>query len=238
MRKAVIFDLDDTISDHQYSRRSALTALLEQYPAVMEKNITKLEVIHERHLQANFGDLLAGRIKRSDARRDRMRGFFREIGFPLSEEELTRANGIYRSAYDANRGAVPGIVPIIKALTETMKIAIATNGLVIRQEEKIRWCGLEGQFDAVLISEKVGVKKPHRKIFDAALSALNVSADEAVMFGDSWASDVLGARNAGIPAVWFNRYGETCPEPGSVIEVTSLEPKEDILRMLLGDVAC
>lgn len=234
MRKAVIFDLDDTISDHQHSRRSALTALVEQYPAMMEKDIKRLEVIHERHLQASFSDLLAGRIKRADARRNRIRGLFMEIGLPLSEEELTKANGVYRNAYDTNRRAVPGIVPIIKTLKETMKIAIVTNGLVARQEEKIRLCGLEGQFDAILISEEVGVKKPDRKIFDAALAALKVSASEAVMFGDSWKSDVMGARNAGMDAVWFNRYEEKCPEPGSVVEITSLEPTDELVRLLSG----
>ncbi|MEZ5412779.1 MAG: HAD family hydrolase [Opitutaceae bacterium] len=234
MRKAVLFDLDDTISDHQYSRRSALASLLEHYPGVIERDIKKLELIHERHLQASFDDLLAGTIKRADARRDRIRGLFREIGYPLSEEDLIRANEIYRSAYDAIRRAVPGVVPVINALKETMKIAIVTNGLGMRQEEKIRLCGLEGHFDAIVTSEKVGVKKPHRAIFDAALAALNVSASETVMFGDSWKSDVLGARNAGIHAVWFNRYDETCPDPNLAAEVTSLEPTDTIVSLLKG----
>ncbi len=234
MRKAVIFDLDDTISDHQHSRRSALTALVEHFPVMMEKDVRKLEVIHERHLQVSFDDLLSRRIQRSEARRERMRGLFSEVGLPLSEEELTHADSIYRSAYDTAYRAVPGAVPLIKALKKMMKVAILTNGLVARQESKIRLCGLEGQFDAVVVSEQVGVKKPGLKMFQHALSVLNISADEAVMIGDSWASDVLGANNAGIPAVWFNRYEEQCPEPGLAVEITSLEATENLVRILSG----
>jgi len=232
MRKAVIFDLDDTISDHQHSRRSALKALIGQYPAVSEKDIRKLEVIHERYLQASFGDLLTGKILRSEARRGRMRGLFAEIGLPLSEEELAEADGIYRYAYDTAYRAVPGVVPLIEALKQIMKVAVVTNGLVAGQEKKIRLCGLEGKFDVVVVSEQVGVKKPDRRIFQHALTALNVSADEAVMIGDSWQSDVLGARNAGIPAVWFNRYEEKCPEPGNVVEINRLEPMDALVRIL------
>lgn len=234
IRQAVIFDLDDTISDHQHSRRSALAALVQQYPAMKEKDVRKLEVIHERHLQVSFDDLLARRIQRSEARRERLRGLFAEIGLPLSEQELTQADAIYRSVYDTVYRDVPGAVTLIKALKQMMKVAVLTNGLISQQENKIRLCGLEGQFDAVVVSEQVGVKKPDRKMFQHALTVLNVSADEAVMIGDSWNSDILGARNAGIPAVWFNRYEEKCPEPGLAVEVPSLEPMETLVRILTG----
>ncbi len=218
MRKAILFDLDDTISDHQHSRRSALTALVEHYPAMREKDIKRLEVIHERHLQTNFVELLAGRMQLAEARRNRIRGLFVDVGLPLSDEELTKASGIYRRVYDTAYRAVPGALPLIKALKPLVKIAIVTNGMILKQEEKIRLCGLEAQFEAV--------------VFQHALTALNVSADEAVMIGDSWKSDVLGARNAGINAVWFNRYEEQCPEPGLAVEITSLEPTDHLVRIL------
>jgi len=95
-------------------------------------------------------------------------------------------------------------------------------------------CGLDGIIDLTVISEKAGVKKPNREIFHLALSELKVSAGDAVFLGDSWKNDVLGAGSAGIPAVWFNRYDEVCPEPRSVEEVTSLEPVDRLLRILGG----
>jgi HAD superfamily hydrolase (TIGR01509 family) len=235
MRKAVLFDLDDTIYDHQHSRRSALTSLMEAYPAIAGHTLRKLELIHERHLQTTHSLLLAGQISPAEGAHTRMRLLFSDLGVALSDGELPRVENIYRRAYDGNRRAVPGVIPIISALKQRdMKIAIITNGLVIVQEEKIRFCGLEGKMDAVIISEKVGLKKPHEGIFHLALSELGISAREAVVIGDSWKLDVLGARNAGISAVWFNRYEEKCPEPGSVVEVTSLEPVEHLISILAG----
>ena len=145
---------------------------------------------------------------------------------------MAHADTIYRRAYENSRRAVPGVITIIQALKKTMKIAVVTNGLVVEQDAKIKLCGLEGWFDEIVIAECAVVKKPQKEIFQIALSALEVSPDEAVVIGDSWKLDVLGARNAGIPAVWFNRYEEKCPEPGLAVEITSLEPTENLVRIL------
>lgn len=50
--------------------------------------------------------------------------------------------------------------------------------------------------------------KPHRSIFEAALSSAGVRADEAVMVGDSLKHDVHGALAAGLRAVWLRRAGD------------------------------
>lgn len=232
MRKAVLFDLDDTIFDHQHSRRSALAALIQVCPEMAGQDIRKVEAAHERHLQTTHSMLLAGRISIAEGRRVRMRLLFSDYGVVLSDDRLCEVEGLYRRTYDRNRRAVPGVIPIITALKHTMKLAIITNGLVVEQEEKIRLCGLEGKMDAIVISEKAGLKKPSKEIFHLALSELQAAPSEAIVIGDSWNLDVLGARNAGIPAVWFNRYEAQCPEPGSAVEVTSLEPLDHLLAIL------
>jgi HAD superfamily hydrolase (TIGR01509 family) len=47
-----------------------------------------------------------------------------------------------------------------------------------------------------------GYLKPHVKVFEIALKSLGVTADEAVFVGDNYAADVVGAKGAGIRAVW------------------------------------
>jgi putative hydrolase of the HAD superfamily len=45
------------------------------------------------------------------------------------------------------------------------------------------------------------------------------------MVGDSWAADVIGARAAGIRAIWFNPDRAPSPEPeAGVVELSALEP--------------
>jgi putative hydrolase of the HAD superfamily len=65
--------------------------------------------------------------------------------------------------------------------------------------------GLE--VDAVLTSRAHGKTKPHETIFRRMLELLGVSADEAVMVGDTLADDVEGARAVGMRALLLDRAG-------------------------------
>jgi len=62
--------------------------------------------------------------------------------------------------------------------------------------------GLDGFFGVVAISSDVGYMKPHPKIFEHALDALGVTAEETMMVGDSLRCDVAGAKGMGMVAVW------------------------------------
>lgn len=82
--------------------------------------------------------------------------------------------------------------------------------------------GLLPHFEAFVVSADVGYLKPHRAVFDAALDALGVGAQDAVMVGNDLECDVLGARRAGIKAVWTpyprQRPAPRHPEADAVLE--------------------
>lgn len=63
----------------------------------------------------------------------------------------------------------------------------------------------------VLTSEDAHAYKPHRRIFDLALDQIGLPRDEVLHVGDSYRSDVIGARNAGIRVAWLNRSGRRPP---------------------------
>ncbi len=77
-----------------------------------------------------------------------------------------------------------------------------TNGFTDFQWMNIKVLGIDHYFDTILVSEQEGIKKPHKDIFLRALKALDVSAEESVYIGDHPGNDVLGARGAGMHAVW------------------------------------
>jgi putative hydrolase of the HAD superfamily len=62
--------------------------------------------------------------------------------------------------------------------------------------------GLDGYLQVVTISSNVGYLKPHPRIFQHALDALAVAAEETVMVGDSLRCDVAGAKAVRMVAVW------------------------------------
>jgi putative hydrolase of the HAD superfamily len=57
-------------------------------------------------------------------------------------------------------------------------------------------------FNAILVSEDVGWRKPHVKIFEESLRRLNVKAQEAVYVGDSPLEDIKGAQAVGMKTVF------------------------------------
>lgn len=63
----------------------------------------------------------------------------------------------------------------------------------------------------VIDSHVVGVEKPDPRIFELALSALDLPADRCVYVGDTVYFDVSGARNAGILPLHFDPFG-LCPD--------------------------
>lgn len=99
----------------------------------------------------------------------------------------------------------PDAEPMLAVLSRTYHLALVTNGAGDVQREKLSRTPLARYFSAVIVSLEVGVGKPDRGIFDAALRALDVSAGDAVMVGDSLARDVEGARGAGMRAIWIDR---------------------------------
>ena len=58
--------------------------------------------------------------------------------------------------------------------------------------------GLGDAFDLVVDSHHVGVEKPDPRIFAPVLARYGVAAGDALHLGDTWATDVVGARAAGM----------------------------------------
>ena len=78
----------------------------------------------------------------------------------------------------------------------------------------------------VVASATVGAAKPHPDIFHYALSRAGLQASEVLYIGDSYISDVLGARTAGIAAVLIDREQRApevdCPVVTSLLDVLEL----------------
>jgi len=110
-----------------------------------------------------------------------------------------------------------------------------TNNEVAEQEEKVRFLGIGAWIDGLVVSEAVGVAKPDPKIFETALATAAASPGRATMLGDSWSSDIEGARGVGVRAVWFNRFGRPQPGPFHVEELRSLRPLRAACEALLGE---
>jgi putative hydrolase of the HAD superfamily len=101
----------------------------------------------------------------------------------------------------------PDVVPAIIAMRDAgLRLGVISN-FVWGGPELIHDLELASHFDGLTISARVGFQKPHRGIFEHALSQLEVLPNQAVHVGDSYAADVQGARRVGLEAVLIDRGG-------------------------------
>jgi len=72
--------------------------------------------------------------------------------------------------------------------------------------------GAASWFDHIFLSSHVGYAKPDREIFDSALNAHRLRAEEAIHVGDSKETDVQGAINAGLTGILLDPTGKNHPD--------------------------
>ena len=233
--RAVLFDLDDTLFDHTHATRKALARLRADEQSLASWTTAELEARHSEVLELLHLDVLTGSLSIDAAREERFRRLLAAAGADgLTAGRASALASLYRDSYLGAWQAVPGATALLASVKRAgLTVAVVTNNLTAEQRRKIDGVGLAPYVDQLITSEAIGVMKPDVGIFRAALDAVGVVADEAVVVGDAWPIDIAGARAAGIRAVWFNRAGLPSPDP-SVQELESLEPAGHVLRILLA----
>ena len=112
----------------------------------------------------------------------------------------------------AHFSLLPGAEEIVRYLAEKYPLTIVTNGFIEVQYEKFDKSGLKDCFSHIVLSEEVGCQKPNPRIFEEALRMNGLQAEDVVMIGDSWNSDIQGAINAGIDQIWIRKSKDPLPE--------------------------
>jgi HAD superfamily hydrolase (TIGR01549 family) len=94
--------------------------------------------------------------------------------------------------------------------------------------ELLRKFGIADFFEHTVISEEVGWRKPHRKIFEFALASLGENPSEVIFIGDNPEADIMGSSDCGIDSVWVKRREQfTQVKPKFIIK--DLEDLKEII---------
>ncbi|MEV0383792.1 HAD family hydrolase [Nonomuraea sp. NPDC050643] len=122
----------------------------------------------------------------------------------LRDREARRpASGLRVTALAACYSGVPDALAELRAAG--WRVGIVTNGAAGRQLAKIRRTGLDGMVDGYAISQAEGVRKPAVELFAIAARRCGTDLGEGGwMVGDNLATDIVGARAAGLRGVWVD----------------------------------
>jgi putative hydrolase of the HAD superfamily len=121
----------------------------------------------------------------------------------------------------------PDTEPVLGSLRDTGYYLGVISNSVGTMEEQLGRVGLASYFRTILDSAVVGVEKPHPEIFHMAIGQAALSPAEALFIGDTYATDIGGARRAGLRGVLIDRFGVyddgvDCPRVRSLDELRLL----------------
>ena len=207
--KAIFLDWDDTIGDWTTAEHKALQEIYTTY------RLDRLYPTAEDYLNAYkpYNLELWGRYGRGEVTKEwlHLQRFLRpllvndandemvNLAHEMGDEFLRLTNRYFCLMPDAEK--------VVRYLAAKYLLTIISNGLKEVQYYKFEHSGLAPYLTHTLISEEVGINKPQPEIFRIALERNGVTADEAVMIGDSYSSDIAGAQAAGIDQIWIKGDG-------------------------------
>jgi putative hydrolase of the HAD superfamily len=119
---------------------------------------------------------------------------------------------------------IPDALEVPTALKPRYRLGVISNTVGsgdAELAEALEKAGIRRLIDALVTSRDFGKAKPDPAIYAEGARRLGVSLDQTLMVGDRLDTDVAGALNAGIPAVWLRHPGAvTIPgiAPTHVIE--------------------
>jgi putative hydrolase of the HAD superfamily len=236
MRRALLVDIDDTVIDWMGPAHDAVVTSIATHRSFAERDPGAvadrfMEIVEETHAL-----WMAGELSVDQLRAERIRRLVRETGNEIDPDEALVLADAYRRAHLAARRPVAGAGELLAEVRRlSARVVAVTNNLVSEQEDKLRHTNLRHLFDDLVISEAAGVNKPDPAIFEIALRAADAAPSEAVMLGDSWENDVVGAFRMGIAAAWLDRRGLGVPDPTvPVLLLSSLEPANEVAAALLA----
>ncbi len=147
-------------------------------------------------------------------------------------DEVAWAVAAYSDAFVATIAPLPDAEPTLdEASAAGFRLGIVSNwphALTIdRYVAARRW---DRYLQAIVVSQRVGVIKPHPAIFEAAAGLLGLEPDSILHVGDDWAADVVGARRAGWRAAYLRGHQGDTPLPTSEPD-TSVMPDLELDRL-------
>lgn len=202
----IFFDLDDTLLDHKAAEKISLTRCRNMVDGLSDIPVETLIQTYRSLNKALWEDYGAGHIDRATLQRSRFEGTLRDLGLNTS---LSDDFGLaYMAEYGKHWTWVPGARQAWEKVRNQWPAGIITNGFAETQKAKFRKFGLDVAADALIISEEIGVMKPHPEIFAYASRHVGADPSQILYVGDSPQSDIHGAAHAGFRTAWFTRDGQ------------------------------
>jgi len=209
--KAVIFDLDNTLTDFMKAKSRAIQAAAD---AMIDAGL-------ELGSQQVYDRIFAIYDEVGIEHQRVFNRFLEEETGTVDDRVLAAAVVAYRHAREAHLVPYPHVRPTLLALAKGgYKLAVVSDAPRFEAWLRLCYLSLLHVFDVVLTHDDTGHRKPSPVPFQMALERLDVAPEETVMIGDWPERDIVGGLDAGLHTV-YARYGDTYGSHDRVRSTTS-----------------
>lgn len=208
--KAIFIDIDDTLLDYIPCCREAFDVAMNSLTAKRSYSVSGptaegglfqlfFEISGRLFSEAKHGQHTVAEVMELYPKE-----FIAAIGYP--PEAVDPFKHAFREAW----GRTHTLVPQAREMLETLKakgyrLFAASNSFGHLQRSRLRHAGILDYFEDTYISMDIGYDKPDVRFYQEALRRCGLQPSEVLMIGDSMTTDVIGAQNAGIDALFFDR---------------------------------
>jgi len=147
---------------------------------------------------SEYQDLFYGLIKES-------RQTHREANFEIVLRYLFFKHGIEIEKRSSWKDILTVYYKVIHGVRRVYPDVMGTTNPQFIKEEELCRTGLSTYFEFAIFSSSTPYRKPHPSIFNAAISRLNLEAENILFVGDDLKTDVMGAQSVGMQTAWLNR---------------------------------
>ncbi len=221
----LFFDLDNTLLDFDRSSKYAFEKAFADFKIPFNSSYYGIyNQINKEHWLA----FEQGKISQEVLRTKRFEVFFEAIRKDCDASDFSAC---YLSNLASVRFLLDGAMPLLDRFKGQFRLMIITNGLKEVQRPRIKINELEPYFDRIVVSDEIGVAKPHKGFFDYAFNEIgNPSKEKVLVIGDSLSSDIAGGNQYGLDTCWYNpqkKQNKTNHKP--TFEIDNLASLETIV---------
>ena len=203
--KAILFDMDGVILDSEPLHTAAFQTTLMEHGKELSDDGYKQHFAGKTD-KAGFEDYF---------------DFINEtVDIPLIMDQKTK---IYLQLAADRLQGYPGMVALIKELSQTTQLALVTGSLRVEAEVALKALGITDCFEVTVTANDIEHSKPHPEGYLKAAALLGVDKEECVIVEDS-PSGIMAALAAGIRSIGVTNTHTASELAGADLIVDSLDP--------------
>ena len=209
MIRLVGFDLDDCLFNSTELSESARIKGIDSMINLGLKIEREKAIKMIQEIVKEYGSNSSNHYNYFIRRYNRLEEVDEKIPYSLQFKYISAAVMAYHTEKIASIKTYDDVKPCLKKLKERgIKTAIISDGIPLKQYEKILRLDIDDLIDLTVISDEIGIRKPNPKLFDHCLRKFGVNGPETIYVGDRIEKDIIPANLCQINSTLIHRGGK------------------------------